>query len=141
MKGCVNLKVVNLNEKRIFNSVSSAVRFYEAEKGKGLSVSSIISCCRGDLASAGKTKDGIKLTWCSLESLKQHKELPCIEKSKFNWVVCEQDGLIWNSIKEACDFYGIHPVRVSQQLAGVRPSAGKNKMGNPLTFIRWEDFN
>lgn len=131
------MKVICLTTRKIYNSIPEAL---EDKEIISPCYSNILGCCYGRVASAGKDLQGNRLKWCTLKEFIEHDFFPCEKAEQRNWIVCLTDGRLFSSNKEASLFYGIDKVRISMQLQGIRPSAGFNKDGDKLIFIRWEDF-
>lgn len=132
------MKLYCITHEKFFNTITDAVNFPYWEN---LSASNIIRCCKGEIASTGKDSEGDRLQWCYAEDFLKHKDLPCIEADKKNWIICLTDGLLFHNSKEACNHYDIVPSRISMNLNGTKPTAGKHGFtGEVLKFKRFEEF-
>ena len=125
---------------KIYNSVSDAVKDL-GDISTGVTSSSIIRCCKGEISKGGRLNaTGKQLEWVYLSDYAK-SVIPCVEKDKQNWLVCITTGQIFKSQAEACSFFGVGYSRISIQLSGKRPTAGFHPETNePLIFERYFDF-
>lgn len=144
LKGALNYKaksVLCLTTRQEFEAVQVAVREMR-DTTTGLSHSSIIRCCAGDIAKAGRIKETKEqLEWVYIEDY-QKGLIPCIEKDKENWVTCLTTGEVFKSQGKACEYFNLGYSRISIQLSRIRPIAGYHpETKEPLIFKRYLEKN
>lgn len=138
-------QVICLNNKNIFGSA------YEA--GRSVGIKSVDSCCRGEKKSAGVNQEGEKLVWMWYdEYLKlSDKEIEILinkskEKKKINkdssysnnnnskQIKCITKNIMFNCIKEACEYFNISASTLSQHLKGVTKQCKSKVLNEYLQF-------
>lgn len=133
-------QVICLNTQKVYESITQAEQEYEFI-AQGVTHSSIGGCCRGLLSHAGTlfNAESEQLQWAYYDDYtKGH--IPCIEKEQNNWVICMTTGEVFKKKIEACRYFNIKSPKISNQLAGRRPTAGFHPVtGEPLVFKRYKE--
>ena len=99
----------------------------------------ITRACRGELMYCGKLEDGTKLEWKHLceknysdEELK-NRMIGALKRAKK--ILCKTTNVIFNSQREAGEFYGIKSFRhISEVCNGHKKTCGKLEDG---TLLEW----
>ena len=133
-------KVVCLNTKEIFKSITEASNTYNIDGG------SISECCMKHRKSAG-SYNGEKLVWSYYENYIEYSDneiqkLLSAESRNSRKVTCLNNGQIFNSIIEATKFYGFKSQSAISGCCNKRSkSAGKDKItGEKLRWMYYDDY-
>ena len=135
-------KIICINTKEIFNSIVEASNFYKC------SDSSILNCCKGKSRFSGKLngepmvwlyyEDYIKMT--EKEIANYFNEHKIIKPSHGKKVICITTNKIFNTTKEASEFYDIKArSHISACCKGKRNHCGKLEDGTKLQWEYYED--
>ena len=145
-------KVVCVTTGKIFNSIKEASNYYKC--------SGISNCCEGTYKSAGKLPNGTKLQWKYVKDynndfkgilmnpwnkgkkLFEEHELK-LSKVNSKKVICITTGEIFNSFKEASNYYNVAQSSISSCCKGKLKSAGKlpYSSSTPLQWKYLKDYN
>lgn len=124
-------KVICITTGIVFDSIKEACKYYEIKNNSG-----IIRNCKKESRYCGKLTDGTKLVWRYYEDyLKMSKEEAgqAIEKRnetvkpKSKKVICITTGKIFNTFKEAGEFYNCNPGNIGMCCKGKRKLCGNLK--------------
>jgi hypothetical protein len=81
--------------------------------------------------------DGTKLQWLYYKDYVNGKLSEKIEDGR---VICLTTGKLFNTIKEASDFYNCDKSVLAKCCKGIRKSCGKDEKGNPLIWIYYRNY-
>ena len=130
-------KVYCLTTNEIFNSIVEAAKKYNIEE------SCISKCCRRKQSYAG-FYNGQKLIWMYYEDylkLNGDKSKYIIKENKnFTKVICINTGKIFNSIKEAAEYYGIRQSGIQACCCGRYKYSGTLLDGTKLQWMYYEEY-
>lgn len=130
-------KVVCVNTGEIFLSLR------DAENKYNLCLENIIKCCKEKYYYTGKDKNGKPLRWMYyFDYIDENKRNDFLTKNKYKGhpVKCVEDGNIFYTLTDACNFYGInHPVSICQQLKGRVKNIYINNKTKTIHFVNYEE--
>lgn len=134
--------IVCLNTGEYFKTIKDATQKY------GISQSSISNCCSYKSQYGGKNNDGIPLVWMTAddyyklsdEDIQKRLHLGqfgkrCLPSKK---VLCSTTGEIFDSMKSACDRYGIDPSMLSAHCRRRRCLNGCGRHPETGELLKWE---
>lgn len=131
--------VVCLNTREIFDTVAEASLKY------GIVDTNICGCCNNKATYSG-TINGVRMVWAyyqdyinmskeEIESRVNKPNYEMIEKK----VVCLNNGMVFETIAKASEYYGIDRHGISNCCKGKRKSAGKIN-GEKAVWIKYIDY-
>lgn len=125
-------KVICINTNNIFSSIVEAEKYYGI---KGIS-----QCCRGKSSYAGIYND-IRLQWVYYEDyIKNNFVIPQIYNN-CKKVICITTKKIFNSLKDAGDYYKCDSGDISRCCRGIKKTCGKHPItGEPLHWMYLSDY-
>ena len=136
-----NIPIICITTDEVFNSSIEASKYYNCD------ASSIIKCCKGnkDHRYCGKLFDGTKLIWMYLEDYKNMSREEIEEKIKniqYNSekIICLTTGEVFNSVKQAEQFYGMKKSNIRKCCKGERETCGKLPDGTKLKWMFLKDY-
>ena len=124
--------IVLTNTGEVFELMEDAIKKY----GK-LNIS---GCCRGEIISAGKMKDGTPMIWRYLEDYDKNKNYK-YDNATIKKVVCIDTNEVFDKITDAGKTYNISDSSISCNLTGKNSFAGRNKITKmPLHWMYYNEF-
>lgn len=127
-------KVICLNNLKIFDNMTLASKYYNCR------ISHISSCCNKKRDTCGiDPKTGYKLQWMFLEDYNREKDNLSIILYKYKKskpIRCKTTMMVFNSTKDAGEFYNINPSSITQCLKGRTSHCGRNPETEEL--LKWE---
>jgi len=142
-KGCLKSKeiiskeIICVTTNKIFKSIKDAADFYKVDN------SSITAVCKGKRNYCGTSDDGKHLVFRYLENGNViEPEMKCKSADTPNRtkkVVCTTTNKVFNSIKEAADFYKISATHIPAVCNGKRNFCGKLSDGTKLQWKYLDD--
>ena len=141
-KDCVASKqVICLNTLKIYDSAG------EASKETGVNHSKICMCCRGERKSCGKDEQGNKLVWMYYEDYITSSQEEILKRMdtktnnvQMKKVVCLTTLDIYDGVCVAGRRVGVDPSGIVSACKGNQRYAGKDKNGNPLHWMYYDDY-
>lgn len=135
----VPVKVICLNNKRVFNTLN------EASKEYNIHATSIAECCRGNQEYAGMFKNGVKIQWQFYDEYKKKprklKTDDKIGKYAPKQVICLTTGKVFDTAKEAARYYNIKKATgISMCCNGKRNFSGKLQDGTKLAWMFYSEY-
>ena len=135
-------KVICITTGEIYDSAKIA------SKVIGVSPSSLCTVCRGEKKSCGKDANGNKLVWMyyedylssSQEEILKRKNIESYYDALKKKIVCVTTLKIYKSITDASIKTGIGDSNISSSCKGKRNYAGKDKNGNKLHWMYYDDY-
>lgn len=142
---CKKRKIICLNDKKIYNSMVEAIDYYNLKLGVHIS-----ECCKEERKYAGELNTGEYLQWqyydkylVNPKKLLSNEEIDILNKNSYikhcRRVICLNNEKIFNSIKEAENFYNIKGISLCCQ--GKYNYAGKDPItGEKLKWMYYDDY-
>ena len=126
-------KVICVTTGQIFNTIKDAGEFYN------LKPNNICVCCRNEKNNyIGHLEDGTKLVWMYLEDYENATKEEIenkMKKVKDFKILCVTTGKIFNTVREAGEYYGIKCKNdIRKVCRGKRNYCGKLPDGTPLVW-------
>ena len=137
--------VVLLNTGEVFNSTKEAANKYS------IAPSHLTASCKKRRCSAGKDKDGKKLYWAYYDECKEmtkgeiyqlylkRKETPPIRRTRK--VVLLNNNTVFNSIKEAAQYYGVLENNIIAVCKNYQKTCGRDPItGERLRWMYYDEY-
>ncbi len=122
------IKVICINDKKVFGCMVEAAEYY------GITKSQVSECCLENTAYTGLNETGRKLEFAYYEESKNYQlknTVHCNEKIK---VICLTTGETFNSAREGAKKYNTNVSGILRNCRGERQSSGKLDNGTKLTW-------
>ena len=130
-KELIETKVICVTTNKVFYSAKEAGECYNID------YSHLYDNCKGKYLYCGELNDRTKLQWLYYKDYVNGQLSTKIEDSR---VMCLTTGKMFNTIKEASDFYNCDKSVLAKCCKGTRKSCGKDEKGNPLIWIYYRNY-
>lgn len=130
-------KIVLLNTLEVFNMIKEAGLKYNIDS------SGIAKNCKGLYNCYGQLKNGEKAVWVYYDKYKTLRDddiQQMLSRSKEKKVICLTTEIVFNSIKEAGEYYKCGSSKIVEVCKGRRKTCGKLGDGTPLVWMYYKDY-